>query len=271
MMAGKSLWSIISSAFVSCRHSLFCLRGWSLSVGASFVWSLAATCTAYAQGTWPSVALPNSVTVFGMGEQITANGLPMRVQGFLSQSKPAELLDWFRKSLGQPLVENAIAGKQILGRAQGGYYLSVQIESAGQGSKGLVAVTDLKTMVKHQRATQETTTQWLNRLPAGSKIVSQMSSEDSGNVNSQFVVVNNHDESLNRDTLIAIMREEGLELQRERTPDDKTLDRLPADLKSRKMLLFNGDGKEAIATIHRDDSGSTSVVFNIVTRIERRK
>ncbi|MFC5475467.1 hypothetical protein [Paraherbaspirillum soli] len=222
-----------------------------------------------AQTAWPSVALPKSVSAFGIGEQITANGLPMRVQGFVSQAKPAELLEQFRRSLGQPLVENTLGNKQILGRAEGRYYLTVQIEAAGQGSKGLAAVTDMKALVQGQEKAQDNTARWLNRLPSGSRIISQISSRDGDKLDTQMVIVNGHSETLNGNALKSIMQNDGMELDREAAPDDKALNRIPARLANSKTLLFKGAGKEAVATIARDGNGSTAIVLSIVTQMER--
>ena len=237
--------------------------------------SLCAMNLANAQEAWPVVALPDTVSAFNVAEQMTANGLPMRLQGFVSKTKQAVLLDWFRKSLGQPLVENTLGNKQILGRAQGRYYVTVQIEAVAQGSKGLVAVTDIKTMAKNRESNRAATARWLNRLPAGSKIMSQMSSEDGGRLNTQLVVMNGHSESLNRDALVAIMRDDGYELKRETTQDDPRLDgvsdRISSNLRGSIMLVFNGNGKEAMATIHRNESGGSSLVFNTVIQMERYK
>ena len=90
---------------------------------------------------WPEVKLPPAVQRFDVGQHMTVNGLPMRVRGFLSPESPATLAAWFRASLGSPLVESRHNGKTILGRPQGAYYLTVQIEPAGSGTRGLVAHT----------------------------------------------------------------------------------------------------------------------------------
>ncbi len=225
----------------------------------------------YAQDNWPAIALPKNVTAFSAGDQFTANGLPMRVQGFVSKAKPAELLSWFRQSLGQPLVENTYGNKHILGRAQGQYYLTVQIEEIGRESKGVVAVSDIKSMAKNKQITQESRAKWLNRLPSNSKIVSQMSSSDGGNLSNQIVVVNTHSEILNRDALVAIMRDDGYQLKNESASDNKMLLQSAAHIRNSKVLIFSGNGKEATATIHRNEYGDTSVVLNAITQMERFK
>jgi hypothetical protein len=246
------------------RRASACLA--AIGVGCTFFWGYAS-----AQNTWPSIALPKSAAAFGIGEQLTANGLPMRIQGFVSQKKPAELLDWFRQSLGKPLVENTLGNKQILGRAEGRYYLTVQIEAAGQGSKGLAAVTDVKAMLQSREKTQDSNGRWLNRLPSGSKIISQISSQDGGKLNTQLVIVNGHSETLNANALKDIMEKDGQALEREVTPDDRTLNHNRARPAQGRTLLFKGKGKEAVATIARDGNGSTSIVLSIVTQMENYK
>ncbi|PFH09439.1 hypothetical protein BCF11_1835 [Collimonas sp. PA-H2] len=226
---------------------------------------------ASAQNTWPSIALPKSADAFGVGEQITANGMPMRIQGFVSQKSPAELLDWFRQSLGKPLVENTLGNKQILGRAEGRFYLTVQVEAAGRGSKGMAAVTDLKAAVQAQEKTQDNNARWLNRLPSGSKIISQISSQDGDKTSTQLVISNGYSETLNANAIKDIMARDGQQLEREVTPDEQTLSRMPARFRNGKTLLFKGAGKEAVATIGRDGNGSTSIVLSIVTQMESYK
>jgi hypothetical protein len=227
--------------------------------------------SASAQQRWPRVALPESARSFEIGEQITVNGLPMRLQGFMSETRPAELLATFRQTLGKPMVENALGNKLVIGRADGDFYITVQIEPAGKGSKGLVAITDLKGLSKNRAEMQNANVRWLNRLPSGSKIMSQLTSEDVGKVANHLVIVNGHSEDLNSDVLKSLMREDAYQLERESTPDAKTLHSVPGHLSSGKALFFKGTGKEAMAVIARDTQGRTSIVLHTVTPIERVK
>ena len=78
----------------------------------------------------------------------------MQVRGFVSPEPVAELAARFRASLGSPLVTSQHGGKTILGQARGGYYLTVQLETAGSGTRGLVAQTDVAALrpgVFHRR------------------------------------------------------------------------------------------------------------------------
>lgn len=206
---------------------------------------------------WPSVALPKEARSFDVAEQITHNGLPMRLQGFLSSTPPDELIELFRRGMGKPLVENRWGRQRILGHMQGEFYVSVQIESAGQGSRGMVAVTHLKGARDSEQASGRDVQLWRSRLPAGSQLLSHMASRDGTKHSLHLVFVNSHDEALNADRLKSMLSEQGLTFEREDSPG----------LAANRTLFFKGRDKEALATIHRDDAAQTSVVLNVVTQL----
>ncbi len=224
-----------------------------------------------AQTAWPSIALPSEASAFEIGKQINVNGLPMRMQGFVSALKPAQLAEWFRQHLGKPLVENSLENKLILGRVQGEYYLTVQLEPAGTGTRGVATVTHLKTAYDNRAENRANTEHWLARLPAGSKLMSKMTSEDAGKVSTYLLVTNTQSEDLNRDRLKNLMRDDGFTLEQEAVMDEKAAARLPAGQGSGKTLYFKGQGKEAIATIYRDSNGNTAIVLNTITQMEQFK
>lgn len=226
---------------------------------------------ALAQASWPTIALPKDVRAFDIGEQLTINGLPMRMQGFVSALKPVQLAEWFRQRMGKPLVENTLANKLILGRAQGEYYLTVQLEPAATGTRGIAAVSHLKAAYDERAENRASTEHWLSRFPAGSKLLSQMRSEDAGKVSTYLLVVNTQSGNLNRKRLKNLMRNDGFELEHEAMPDNKTGAALPEGIAHGKTLFFKGPGKEAMATIYRDNHGRTAIVLNTLTQMERFK
>jgi hypothetical protein len=201
---------------------------------------------------WPRVPLPKDLQVFDIGQQITLNGSPMRLQGFVSPAAPEQLVELIRQSLGKPLVETTWGKQRILGRAQGDFYISVQIEQAAAGSRGTTAVTHLKATYESQEETQLQKEQWLSRLLPGSRLLSLMASRDGAKLSRHMVFANDHSESQNRDRLKNMLQEDGLAFERE----------------GGRALFFKGHDKEALATIHRDDGGRTTVVINVVTLSE---
>ncbi len=216
---------------------------------------------------WPSPSLPAGLDTFPIADQLTVNDLPMRLKGFISPRRPADLCEAFRQSLGQPLVESTAAGKQILGRAEGGFYVTVQIESAGTGSKGIVAVTDLATMVRDHAQGQGANARWLDRLPAGSVISSQMTSQENGRQARHMVILNRHAEAVNRDALLRLMTADGYQFERE-IGVDATLQRsLPSQLADARTMVFKSPGKEAMAVISRSGD-QTSIVLNTTITLQ---
>lgn len=216
-----------------------------------------------------AIAMPNGVSAFEIGRHVTINGMPTQMRGFVSALGQREVADAFRQALGRPLVENSIGGKLILGRMQGDDYVSVQIEAVGAGSRGVVAVTQPKVAYDNRAAMRASTEHWLARLPAGSRLVSQMESQDGGNSSRHLVITNAQSEALNRDRLVSLLGDEGLRLEREGVPEGRAPRRMPEGFADSRTLFFKGAHKDAIATVHREASGRTMVVLNITTSLER--
>ncbi len=230
------------------------------------VWS-GVSASVFAATPWPSPALPAGLDTFTIADQLTVNNLPMRLRGFISPRRPAELLDAFRHSLGQPLVDSTVAGKQVLGRAEAGFYITVQIEAAGTGSKGILAVTDLATMARDHGQGQMSKARWLERLPAGSIITSQITSQENGRQAHHMVVLNRHAESVNRDALLRLMTADGYQFEREIGTDAVSQRSLPSRLADARTLYFKSPGKEAMAVISRSGE-HTSIVLNTTTTLQ---
>lgn len=235
---------------------------------ATVVWLLCMQGAA-AQAAWPKVGMPKDVQAFDVGGQVTTNGIPMRMQGFVANAKPEQLADWFRQNMGRPLVENTVGGKLILGRAQGEHYLTVQLEPAGSGTRGLVAVSHLKAAQDTQAQTQAATNRWMSRLPSGSQLMTQTVSEDAGKLSTYRVVVNSHSQETNSERIKSMMREDGLAFEREAAADAGAAGRRGPS-PGGKTLFFKSSDKEAMAVIYRDPAGQTAVVLNTISKAEKK-
>jgi hypothetical protein len=236
--------------------------GWLLGIGL-----FTACLIVRAETDWPSPNLPSDLPTFGIGQQITLNGLPMRLQGFASPLPPQTLLKQFRRSLGEPLVESTSGARQILGRAEGTFYITVAVSAAGTGSRGTVAVTDLAGMAHGIDAQRASRAHWQDRLPAGSVIASDMASQDAAKAARHLVIVNAHGEAVNRDALLRLMQSDGYRLEREAAPDAAARASLPMQFGGATALYFNGPGKEAVAVIARTGD-KTAIVLNTVTTLQ---
>lgn len=206
---------------------------------------------------WPTVPRPPASRAIDMGPELLVNGVPTRMQGHESKMTRHELADWFRASLGKPLVENTIRGKLILARAEGPYYVMVQIEAAKQGARAVVAVSDLKTGQDNQGKLHHDRTRWLSRLPAGTHLVSLIDADDAGRASRHWVFNNHHPESLNVERLKRAMADDGFALEREQPVNGEA---------AGSLLFFKGQGKEGMATVQAvPGGGTTTVLATLVT------
>jgi hypothetical protein len=204
--------------------------------------------SARADAAWPDVAIPEGAHVASVARHSTLNGIPMQIEVFSSRISVAELLDYYRHEWGAQHVENRLRGMTIIGRAKGEFYTTVQIRPAPHGSQGVIAVARMNAAVQTQNGGFQ--------LPPGSRILSDMESEDLGKISRHLVFTNTCSVDVNRDRLVELMHEKGLSLERIGKPGET----------DGGALFFKGRNKEAIAVIVQK-SGQTSVVLNITSQL----
>lgn len=261
-MASRADREIVNIGRLAGRRLLALLAG-SLLISAS--------AAAFPQADWPQLSIPKAVNTFDMGGQLTANGLPMRLRGFISEAKPAVVASLFRQSLGEPLVEDRLGSKLVLGRAQGAHYLTVQMEPAGSGTRGVIAVAEVRAAIDNREALQKAERHLLSRLPAGSNLISRTASIDGKNRADHVVLTNTHSPELNANYVKSMLDADGFNFERE-TPTSKRADlhRGTASL-DRRTLFFRRAGGEATAVIFRANSGKTAIVLNTISHAEPAK
>lgn len=220
---------------------------------------------------WPVPTLPPSAVAYRIGEQMVVDGLPMRVQGFVSPRERKEIAAWFRQSLGKPLMENQVGSKLVLGRALGEYYLAVQLEAIGHGTRAIVSVAHLKAGYDNRANTTAELARMMARFPSGSRLVSAIDSIDRGKLSQHVVVSNAYQEEVNGNRLIAMMRDDGFALEQTASTDGAPAHHSFAGAQNGKTMYFKGAGKEAMAVIFRDPAGQVTIVMNAITAIESYK
>lgn len=207
---------------------------------------------------WPQPEVPAGVRLFSIAEQMTQNGVPMRLNGFVTDRAPAQLIAQFRQSLGEPLVENRLGSQTILGRAQGRYYISVHVKPHPAGAQGTVAVSDLQAAHESREASARDRERWLDRLPASTNLVSLARATDGPKHSLHLVFTNRHDPETNARHLRELMRDQGLR------PD---ADNHKPGGGTERAYFFTGPAKEAVATINRTADGATHTVLSLVTML----
>ena len=130
------------------------------------------TSTAQTQTGWPTMATPKGVDTFDMGVHVNVKGVPVRMRGFVSAATPSQLALLYRQSWGEPLVEDAVGSTRVLGRAQGQYYVTVQIVPVDGGTRGVIAISDVGSAIAAAESTRSAEQRLLARLPAGTRLLS---------------------------------------------------------------------------------------------------
>ena len=218
---------------------------------------------------WPIVALPKEAVAYAVGDQMTVNGIPLRVQGFFVKTNRSATANWFRQRLGRPLVENKLGPALVLGRAEGQHYITVRLSPEPNGTSGIVTVAHLHAAYYSRDAKKAATERLLSRLPPGSELVTELQSTDGGKQSRYYVLSNTYHEDVNRDRIVDLMRQDGLVLRFQAIAPEATLQRGVTQLSNGTIFVFNGDRKEAIAVIGRNTTGRTVVQVNVVSDMAR--
>lgn len=220
---------------------------------------------------WPEVALPPGAASYSIGQQVSLDGMPMRMQGFSSTAPLSVTADWFRQHMPKPLMENQVGDKLVLGRASDAYYITIQLEQTATGSRGVVSVSDFKAALEQRAATQAARERVLARFPAGTRVLSSMASTDAGRSSSYLALANQYSEDVNRQRVLDLARDEGMVLEREARGDASSIAGLPARAAEGRTMFFKGRGREAIAVINRAPDSSVTVVLNTISTVEQFK
>lgn len=205
---------------------------------------------------WPQVAVPANVREYQVDSITVIDGLPVQMKGFVSPQTQTELASWFRSSWGKNLVENRLGSKLILGQARGDYFISIQLEPAGRSTRAVLAVANLRAGMEQRPAAEAANARLLARLPAGTRVISRLGSIDGPRSATHIVLSNGHDEQLNGDQLIRMLRDDGMQLEHE---------------SKGRTMFFKGKGSEAMAVLSRGRDGQTTIVLNTTTVMEQYK
>ena len=214
---------------------------------------------------WLDVPLPSGLSFADVGPSMQIDGLPMQVHAFVSAEPVADLTARFRASLGGALVTSQHGGKTILGQARGSHYLTVQMEMAGSGTRGLVAQTDIAALLARRVSATDADVgadadaDWRRRLPAGMRVLSLVRSR-AGERQLQHMVLQS-DTALagSGEALAHLLGKDGYRAVRSLSSPSG-----PSSPSRRPGLamLFEGAGREATAVLTQNADGTTSTVLS---------
>ncbi len=213
---------------------------------------------------WPSVDLPPQAEAFSISDHMSSNGVPMRVSGFVAKQNMSDTVAWFKAKLGEPLMEDRVGDKTVLGRPDGDYYLTVQIEPSDTGVRGLIATSDMRQALTQREQTRKNQDAWARDLPADTRIVNLMSSQDDGKTSTYLVASNQQSDALNAERATRALQQRGFVVERSVTLEKGALvDGIRIEM-SGKGVLFKSADREATVLAFHEPSGKAAIVINTV-------
>ena len=211
---------------------------------------------------WPQVRVPRQIETFDVAQEVNVNGTRARIRGFVSPATPSELAVAFRQLFGQPLMEDRRGDKLILGRGQGRYYVTVQLDPLGSGTRGVIAVTR-PPVDREEPADAGIARRLLSAMPPGSTLASHTSSIDGKTRADHDAIVNSHSIGINSEYVRRMLRADGFVLERESgsLPAMRAGSHIAPDART---LFFKRPGAEAIAVLFSSENKQSVIVLNRV-------
>lgn len=234
-----------------------------------------ALCARFAQAqTWPIVPVPEGSRVSTLGQSMRVNGMPMRITDFETDKSVDQTTQWFKAKLGSPLMDNTSGQKRILGRAQDGYYITIQLHDADPSAygtsrtQGLISVSNLVQTLREKEDTQRQKQRLEKNFPEGTRLLSVTQSDDEDKTALHMMATNNRSLLENVKYLSRTLASQGYQL--ETSSASTKANPMPQAETAREALFFRAPGKEASVLIAYDKQGQTAIVLNIQSQPEKK-
>jgi hypothetical protein len=137
----------------------------------------------------------------------------------------------------------------------------VQLESAGSGTRGLVAQADVRSLMAGRNAALAADAGWQARLPAGTRILSLVEARDGARRSQQLVLQSRLSLADSGAALARLLGADGY------MPSGS----VPGSSRPGLVLHFQGPGRVAMAVLIHNADGTTSTVLNTSAAIEGRQ
>jgi len=236
-----------------------------------FLCTLFYTTSTYAYE-FTEIRIPESASSFSIGDKTQVGDMSLRITGFVTNDGINKVIEWYRLQYGKRLVENDLGTQYVLGVMENGFYITISLEKAGSGTRGLVGVRDLHRSVSEHEAAKYQKNNLISRLPSESKIFSNVSSEDSGKVSRHVVYANTYSSSINTQRVKELLSLDKFSLDHEYSNEypDATGKNGRKGMQG-TSLYFIGTDKEALAVITPIKGGGSVVVVHTISSLNTYK
>ncbi len=242
------------------------------ALAASLAFS-AAVAGAGQQRDWPELPTPAHLESFEVGSQNKLNGVPVRIQGFVSDRSINELNQWYRQKMGGQWVENKLGKKTVLGQRQGDFFVTVELEAmlgglSGSTTKVVTAIMDLQRPTTQPTRGLDTFGDWGSRLPVTSQVLSHLTDRSDTHESLHLVAVNGQSLALNAQHFRRQFAQLGYQQDTLAVPAVGQPTRRDSAPAPQEKLSFTAPNTEAVVVLGKDDTGRSTVVL-IINRSKR--
>lgn len=237
---------------------------------ASWLCSLAlvSAAHAHAQTTWPTLPEPPHLEKFDIANQMQLNGLPLKIQGFVSDRSVSDLNRWYRDQISGHFVENKIQTKTILGQKLKDHFLAIEMDpllsqGSGNTTKVIVSLMQLKAPAPESKSPMRSLSDWANRLPLNSRLLSTMTNQDEGYSSVHIIGTNGHSRIVNTKHFHQEFRRLGYHRVDTGFPATSSTILNGEKNPTEDVLIFTSGSTEAVVVIGRNQQSETTIVMNI--------
>ena len=233
---------------------------------------------------WPAFEWPEQAQPFAIGKEHRVNGVKMIFQGFISVQSAEQMVAEFKRKLGSEVVESRLKNKLILGQRKADFHIAVQVEnlssheltnfndSSLKGSKGFYSITDLKGSYRERGHYLQERSQWLNQLPAGTKVVNSIGSTDLNRVSEQWTFLNRQSAALNKKAIVDILQTKGYRLDKDTRQQPDTLPKstgYASQPSPTGAVFLSGTDKEATVVFTQSPHQENIVVVTTIQKTRK--
>lgn len=186
----------------------------------------------------PELKLPDGAQAQVVAGDMVVNGGRSRVVRFRVEQSEAQVLEFFRREFGAQHVVNTVQGRPVIGSRVGDHYHTVRLEPIGERA---VAGTVMTTQLSGGPVRSAVGADTERVLPADSRVLSRMQSEDGGRRALLVTAVNRNGLRANRDHVVQALSDRGFKLVRE--------DAAPVQGHDATSLVLASGAEEAVVTV----------------------
>lgn len=222
---------------------------------------------------WPILPIPTHLETFEVGSQNRLNGIPVRIQGFVSDRSVSELNQWYRQKMGGQWVENRLGKKTVLGHRQGDFFVTVEIEPMlgslyGSTTKVVTAIMDLQRPATQPARGLDAFGDWAKRLPVDSKVLSHLTDSSATQESLHLVALNGQSLAFNAQHFRRQFGQMGYQQDTLAASAVARPVRRGSEPAPPETLLFTAPNTEAVVVLGKDSMGRSTMVL-IINRAKR--